>query len=138
MATRSRIGIQLADDSVLSIYCHWDGYPAFNGVKLQQHFNTREKVAELIDGGDISALYTNVGWDNETLPESGPLYYSSRGEENRGPRYDWRISDYLTQDAEEYAYLYTLAGEWLCYDTCDWHESYLESVEIPQQEVTAA
>jgi len=130
MATRSRIGIQLADDSVLSVYCHWDGYPAFNGVKLQQHFNTREKVAELIDGGDISALHTNVGWDNETLPETGPLYYSARGED-MPPRHDWRISDYLTQDAEEYAYLYTTNGEWLCYDTCQWHDSYLEAQEIP-------
>jgi len=131
MATRSRIGIQLADDSVLSVYCHWDGYPAFNGVKLQQHFNTREKVAELIDGGDISALHTNVGWDNETLPETGPLYYSSRGE-NLPPRLDWRISDYLTQDAEEYAYLFTTDGEWLCYDTCKWHDAtYLEAQEIP-------
>jgi len=131
MATRSRIGIQLADDSVLSVYCHWDGYPAFNGVKLQQHFNTREKVAELIDGGDISALHTNVGWNNETLPETGPLYYSARGED-MPPRHDWRISDYLTQDAEEYAYLFTTEGEWLCYDTCKWHDAtYLEAQEIP-------
>jgi len=131
MATRSRIGIQLADDSVLSVYCHWDGYPEYNGVKLKEHFNTRDKVAELIDGGDISCLWTNAGWQNETLPTTGPLYYSSRGE-NRPPRLDWRISDYLTQDAEEYAYLYTTDGEWLCYDTCSWHDvTYLESQEIP-------
>jgi len=133
MATRSRIGIQLADDSVLSVYCHWDGYPDFNGVKLQQHFNTREKVAELIDGGDMSCLWTNAGWQNETLPESGPLYYSSRGE-TRLPRHDNSMSEYLTQDAEEYAYLYTTDGEWLCYDTCQWHDvTYLERVEIPQE-----
>jgi len=133
MATRSRIGIELKDGSVLSVYCHWDGYPEFNGVKLQQHFNTREKVAELIDGGDISALYTNVGWDNETLPTTGPLYYSTRGETRLSPRLDNNLSDYLTQDAEEYAYLYTTDGEWLCYDTCSGHESYLESVSIPEE-----
>ena len=34
MSTRSRIGLQLANGSVLSVYCHWDGYPEFNGVKL--------------------------------------------------------------------------------------------------------
>jgi len=137
MATRSRIGIQLADDSVLSVYCHWDGYPEYNGVKLKEHFNTRDKVAELIDGGDISSLWTNAGFQNETLPETGPLYYSARGEDVP-PRYDWRISDYLTKDAEEYAYLYTLDGEWLCYDTCNWHDSYLESVEIPAAPVAVA
>jgi len=113
MATRSRIGIELKDGSVLSVYCHWDGYPEYNGVKLQKHFNTRDKAAELIDGGDISALYTNVGWNNETLPESGPLYYSSRGEENRGPRHDATRLEYLTNN-EEYAYLFA-NDEWLCW-----------------------
>ena len=131
MATRSRIGIELKGGSILSVYCHWDGYPEYNGVKLKEHFNTRDKVAELIDGGDISALWTNAGWQNETLPESGPLYYSSRGE-NCPPRHDNNMTEYLTQDAEEYAYLYTTDGEWLCYDTCKWHDvTYLESVEIP-------
>jgi hypothetical protein len=46
MGTRSRIGIQLADESILSVYCHWDGYPEFNGVKLVENFNTKEKVKE--------------------------------------------------------------------------------------------
>jgi hypothetical protein len=77
MGTRSRIGIQLADESILSVYCHYDGYPEFNGVKLVEHFNSRDAATELIDGGDISCLWTNAGWNNETLPETGPLYYSS-------------------------------------------------------------
>jgi len=129
MATRSRIGIQLADDSVLSVYCHWDGYPQFNGVKLKEHFNTRDKVAELIDGGDISSLWTDKDWDGKEQ-EFGTLYYADRGE-TRLPRHDNNMTEYLTQDVEEYAYLYTTDGEWLCYDTCDWHNSYLEGVEIP-------
>ena len=49
MSTRSRIGIQLADDSILSVYCHYDGYPEFNGVKLIENFKSYEKAAELID-----------------------------------------------------------------------------------------
>ncbi len=129
MATRSRIGIELKDGSILSVYCHWDGYPEFNGVKLKEHFNTRAKVSQLIDGGDISALWTNVGWDNETLPTTGPLYYSTRGEVTE-PRHDKDLAEYL-QNGEEFAYLYTQSGEWLCYDTCQWHDSYMEGVEIP-------
>ena len=31
MATRSRIGIQLKDDSIVSVYHHWDGYPGLVG-----------------------------------------------------------------------------------------------------------
>ena len=60
MATRSRIGIQLANESILSVYCHYDGYPEFNGVKLQEHFNSRDSATELIDGGDISCLYNSI------------------------------------------------------------------------------
>ena len=129
MATRGRIGIELADESILSVYCHWDNYPEFNGVKLQEHFNSYEKAAELIDGGDISALWTNAGWSNESLPEVGPLYYSSRGENVR-PRLDVNLIEYLG-DGEEYAYLFT-NGEWVCYNMHQFDDSKLpEVVEIP-------
>ena len=129
MGTRSRIGLQLANDSILSIYCHYDGYPEFNGVKLVEHFNSYEKAAELIDLGDISCLWTNAGWNNETLPEVGPLPYSARGEDCP-PRLDKNLGEFL-QNGEEYGYVYTQEEGWLCYDTCDWHETYLEAVEIP-------
>jgi hypothetical protein len=130
MATRSRIGIQLDDESILSVYCHWDGYPQFNGVKLVEHFNSRDAVTELIDGGDISALWTNLGWDNETLPETGPLYYSGRGEDCP-PRLDANKYDYLAE-GEEYAYIYTLNNEWVCYNRYQFEDNRMpEVVEIP-------
>ena len=65
MATRSRIGIQLKDDSVLSVYHHWDGYPEWLGKQLVEHFNTKEKATELIDGGDMSVCWTKERWDSE-------------------------------------------------------------------------
>ena len=129
MATRSRIGIELKNGSVLSVYHHWDGYPEWLGCILKTHYNDRQKVAELIDGGDMSSAWTNAGWQNETLPTTGPLYYSSRGEDCP-PRHDKDLATYL-QNGEEFAYFYTQSGDWLCYDTCDWHDSYLEGVEIP-------
>ena len=130
MATRSRIGIELKDGSVLSVYHHWDGYPEWLGRILRTHFNDRSKVAELIDGGDMSSAWTNCGWKNETRPVSGPMYYSERGEDSP-PRLNNDLAQYLTEGAEEFAYVYTRDGEWLCYDTCEWHDSYLESVQIP-------
>ena len=129
MGTRSRIGIQLADESILSVSCHYDGYPEFNGVKLQEHFNSHDKASELIDGGDLSALWTNQGFRSEILPEVGPLYYTSRGE-NTPPRIDSNLKQYLTDGAEEYAYLFK-DGEWVCYNTRSWDEKYLQQVEIP-------
>jgi hypothetical protein len=130
MATRSRIGVQLSDDSILSVYCHWDGYPEFNGVKLQEHFNSYDAAVELIDGGDISALWTNVGWSNETLPTTGPLYYSTRGDVTE-PRYDMSLKTYLA-NGEEYAYVF-MNQEWVCYCL---HGSTPEIVAIPAPALT--
>ena len=36
MATRARIGVQLADDSILSVYHHYDGYPEWLGKQLEE------------------------------------------------------------------------------------------------------
>ena len=117
MSTRGRIAIQLPDESILSVYCHFDNYPKGTGVNLVEHFSNREDVEELIDGGDISCLWTNVGWNNETLPETGPLYYSSRGQEDVEPSLDDSTESYITSVNDswaEYAYLFT-DGEWKCY-----------------------
>ena len=135
MATRSRIGIELKDGSVLSAYHHWDGYPEWLGRILKTHYNSKEKVAELIDGGDMSSAWTNCGFKNETVAQ-GPLYYSSRGEDCP-PRHNANLHEYLTKGAEEYAYVYTESEGWLCYDTCEWHDSYLESQQIPSGALAA-
>jgi hypothetical protein len=134
MATRGRIGIELKDGSILSVYCHWDNYPEFNGVKLQEHFNSYEKASELIDGGDISALWTNAGWNNETLSEVGPLYYSQRGEDCP-PRLDQDLCEYLLAvNAEEYHYLFR-NGEWVCYEMNPLGNELPKIVAIPQGEL---
>jgi len=130
MSTRSRIGLELSDGSVISSYCHFDGYPGFNGVKLVEHFNTKEKVQELVDLGDISCIWTNAGWNNETLPETGPLPYSARGEDCP-PRLDANKYDYLA-DGEEYAYIFTQNDEWVCYNRHQFEENTMPTVvEIP-------
>lgn len=136
MGTRSRIGIQLKDDSILSVYCHYDGYPSFNGKVLREFYNTKEKVSQLINGGNMSCTWTNAGWNNETLPECGPLYYTMRGEsiEDNAPELNKNKSEYLkTADdcGEEYAYLFTSAG-WTCYNTRSWDDNYMKEEEIPE------
>jgi hypothetical protein len=128
MATRSRIGLQLSDDSIVSVYCHYDGYPAHNGRVLRTHFDTIEKVRELIDGGDMSCTRTNAGWNNETLPEVGPLYYSTRGEDCP-PRHDETMTEFFN-NGEEFGYIYQ-NGEWFCYDTKTWSDTFAQVVEIP-------
>ena len=112
MATRSRIGIELSNGSVLSAYHHWDGYPEWLGRILRTHYNTQDKVAELIDGGDMSSCWTDDRWDTKLNEEYGPQYYSQRGDDCP-PRLDANLNEYLS-NGEEYWYLYT-NGQWVCY-----------------------
>ena len=77
------------------------------------------------------ALVFAIAWGTEEeATEYGPQYYSQRGEDTP-PRMNKNLGEYLTQDAEEFAYVYTQSEGWLCYDTCEWHDSYMEGVEIP-------
>ena len=123
MATRSRIGIELKNGSILSVYHHWDGYPEWLGRILNTHYNTRDKAAELIDGGDMS-----VAWSEDNKPE----YYSARNEEYQPPRLDADLCEYLLPDnSEEFAYLFC-NGKWVCYNMHQFDDSKLpEIVEIP-------
>jgi len=130
MSTRSRIGIQLKNESVLSVYHHWDGYPEWLGRILKTHYNTRDKVVELIDGGDMSSCWTEDRWNSETkAQEYGPQYYSQRGEDCP-PRHDDTLNEYLS-NGEEYAYLYTRKGEWICYKPYDYEMKEPVLVDIP-------
>ena len=112
MATRARIALQLTEDSFLSVYHHWDGYRQWLGVTLNKKFNTREKVAELIDGGDISCCDSDRDWNLEPV-EKHVQYYNDRGE-NTEPALHLNIDDYFGC-GEEYAYVFTLDHEWECY-----------------------
>ena len=147
MATRSRIGIELGDGSVLSAYHHWDGYPEWLGRILNTHYNSKDAAAELIDGGDMSLCWTDERWTDESIKlnplvvqenaptvyrtkvEYGPQYYSQRGEDCP-PRHDSNIGEYLC-DGEEYAYLFR-NGEWVCYNMNQFEDDKLpEIVQIP-------
>ena len=120
MATRSRIGIELSDGSILSAYHHWDGYPEWLGRILNTHYNSKELATELIDGGDMSTC-----WGEDKAPE----YYSARGEDCP-PVLDASLEEYLS-DGEEYSYIFR-NGEWVCYDMHQFDDSKLpEIVEIP-------
>ena len=121
MATRSRIGIELKDGSIVSSYHHWDGYPEWLGRILKTHYNSRDLASELIDGGDMSAA-----WGDENRAE----YYSERGE-NCPPRYDETREQFLS-DGEEFSYIFTSAG-WVCYDMHQFDDNKQpERVIIPE------
>ena len=123
MGTRSTISYQLPDDSILSIYCHYDGYPEFNGKVLNEFFTTKKAVRDLIDSGDLSSLYTNKGWGGEDWAYYQPLTYTSRGENIKDvqPQYSKDLKEHLQHTDDvcgEYTYIFK-NGKWTCYKVGD-------------------
>ena len=131
MATRARIGLELKDGSVLSVYHHWDGYPEWLGRILKTHYNGKSLASELIDGGDMSSCWTDERWDDTGVEGVyGPQYYSQRGE-NTPPRLDNNLGEYLLKGiGEEYHYIFR-DGEWVCYNMHEFDNKQPEVVEIP-------
>jgi len=130
MATRSRIGIELKDGSILSAYHHWDGYPEWLGRILKTNYNSRDLASELIDGGDMSSCWSDKVWGKDRTDDQkyGPEYYSQRGEDCP-PRYDETREEFLSY-GEEFSYIFTSAG-WVCYDMNEFNDKSPELTEIP-------
>lgn len=118
MSTHSRIGIELPDGHIESIYCHWDGYPSNNGRILFEHYQEPEKVLALIGLGDLSSLGNVIGEQHsfdDYYPDSDPrsswccAYGRDRGEEGTGAKTTSSLKEFWQQAKEgyeEYVYLY--------------------------------
>ena len=138
MSTRARIGLQVGN-SIVSVYHHWDGYPQWLGRILNTHYTTKNKVIDLIDGGDMSTCWTKERWTGKELApyvkeiteaeKYGPQHYAQRGE-NCPPRLDESITDFMN-NGEEYGYIFK-DGEWFCYDTKTWSDTFAQIIDIPE------
>ena len=148
MGPRSRIGYELPDHSVVSVYCHWDGYPEWTGKQLVEYYQNRDDVKELIDGGSMSSLRTthlwvtaavrdengeivkdeNDNWIYSPTRDPQPLYHTERGEELNVDHtsFDEFVSGKMC--GEDYAYLFDLNGNWKAYKI-GWGP--VERVDIP-------
>ena len=58
MSTRCRIGIKNKNGTILSIYCHHDGYVEHVGKILFDNYKDETKIRKLMKLGDISSLGT--------------------------------------------------------------------------------
>ena len=78
MGTRSTIALEFADGTVEQVYCHWDGYLAYNGMILQEHYSNPFVLRDLIDLGDISSLKPTIGtkhaFSQFEVPMDGEAY----------------------------------------------------------------
>ena len=138
MSTRARIGLQVGN-SIVSVYHHWDGYPQWLGRILNTHYTTKNQVIDLIDGGDMSTCWTKERWTGKELApyvkeikeaeKYGPQHYAQRGEDCP-PRLDESITEFIN-NGEEYGYIFK-DGEWFCYDTKTWSDTFAQIIDIPE------
>lgn len=114
MATRSNIGYENEDGTVTYCYCHWDGYPSYNGSILQDHYSY-ERTRKLVSLGDMSVLgrkYRKVKdhtFENPA-PDTTVFYGRDRGEVDTEPRTNTYFG--LVEDMQEYAYIVKPNNEW--------------------------
>lgn len=150
MGTRSRIGIVYGGNDgklkVRSIYCHWDGYPEYNGKMLMEYYNNNARAEELIDLGDISSLRKKTSTtEHHTFDEPQEdvtiAYHRDRGEEKRILELDFDdFKDYLKKSDIEFVYL-RYRDEWLWapinydYITNDWTLGAFTKLEYKIQEI---
>jgi hypothetical protein len=67
----------------------------------------------------MSSAYTNCGWNNETRPESGPMYYSERGEDCPPKLYKDLNEMSIAADNVGAEYVYHFEdGTWKCHALC--------------------
>ena len=145
MATRARIGLKLEDGSIISAYHHWDGYPEWLGVTLKKHYNKKEDIAKLIDGGNMSSCYSDNEYDYKkqefVKQDPKPNYY---GGDSERPRLSRNFTQFAfdSKSGEEYLYLF-VDNEWNGfsldhkYSEEDWEilDTKVNPVEIPEPEV---
>lgn len=103
--TKCRIGFFNAP-TVMSVYCHHDGYPSYTGKFLLENYSTFGDVVALIDHGDMSCLGATL--------EDCEFYHRDNKEdwEEVSPLEHESIETYLDECLSmDYAYLF-YEGEW--------------------------
>jgi hypothetical protein len=86
MGTPSSITAKCNDGKFRTIYCHYDGYVAYNGVILFKHYQDQQKIEEMLALGDISSLKESIecpeGHSFESPSEGNTVFYGrDRGED---------------------------------------------------------
>ena len=105
MGTRSNIAVEQPNGEVVVTYCHWDGYPSYNGQLLNDHYNNYSKANELANQGYISGLKETVAKSIEDRANiEPPMKYSS-------------LNAFIKDIAWDIEYTYIFSNsQWYCND----------------------
>jgi len=100
MATRSLIARLVEDNRYDVIYCHYDGYPEYNGKILKTHYNgINSKHPDEIFDGDGN------GNDIKNFEEDGSINHLSDGFYSKNV-YREKLQDYCDASDAEYIYVF--------------------------------
>lgn len=70
--------VKIENKKYMGIYHHWDGYPSGVGLTLINEYKDREKIINLLSGGDASIIIDNViqyhSWRNENWEHVKPKF----------------------------------------------------------------
>lgn len=121
MSTRSAI-IMKTPEGFTGIYCHFDGYPSGVGAILEKHYDTPEKVAELIALSDLSALREKVkpapGQKHSfdaPLDDVTIAYHRDRGEDFHQAK--GATAAQVGRMIDNNGYVHVFDGKWTCNGT---------------------
>ena len=134
MATRSYIGIRNTDASVDYIYCHFDGYPEYNGAILTEHYSNTNRVNELLNLGDLSVLGKFIGEKNDfndRVRDTCLAYGRDRGESNVGKK-NTGYDELITNQNVDYVYVFD-GDYWECHST--WNPELINLYNTASSEV---
>ena len=100
MGTRSAIGYKTPQGTIRAKYSHYDGYPAYTGAMLQEHYQQARKIAQLVELGDQSFLAPEIfpkGAHSFESPEEGcTIFYGrDRGESDVDAREFDNFADFV-------------------------------------------
>ena len=141
MGTRSAIVVHDGHhQNYRGIYCHWDGYPEYNGMILLEHYVDPNKVSELIALGNLSSLGDNIGEQhdfNQRTDEECTAYARDRGEEDQAALEFTNLDDvfdHYNHVGCEYIYIFHPNDyeDWACYQAQD--RKYINLYEVKQRQ----
>ena len=123
MGTRSAIGYKTPQGKIRAKYSHYDGYPAYTGAILTEHFQEARKIAQMVELGDQSFLEKEIfptGAHSFDAPEEGcTIFYGrDRGETGVDAQEFETVQEfveYYEGAGCEYFYLHTANG-WIVHD----------------------
>lgn len=123
MSTRSFVGIQTPDGSIVAIYVHFDGYPSGVGATLVAHYTDPAKLEQLMALGDLSILAPDIGEPHPFDDPSHPSWCLAYGRDRHEPNVSARI--YPDLDAflnasdnygTDYTYIHRDGQWWVLYE----------------------